>query len=89
MITREEINAVLYDKELMQMLSARLLPPARPDGFGVTAPEFAKANDINVHYARGVLTEAVQSGLLVKTTMRVKGGGKVQVYHKAGETWAE
>lgn len=58
----------------------------RPEGFGITAREYAAAKHCSLAAARSLLDKAVDEGLLVKTMMNVKGySGHPCVYHKPGE----
>ena len=73
----------VYDSRLLAELSKESnIPPVRPDGFGITVSEFARANSITINPARALLDAKVEAGELQKTEMRRCRGGTVSVYHK-------
>ena len=75
-------NLSLSDEELVAALTEELkVTPRRPDGFGVTAIEFAAKNHMADKTARKLLDSLVAEGKLKKTVMRHRWGVGA-VYHR-------
>lgn len=69
------------DEKLLDELRKKI-PPARPDNFGITAPEFSVAEHCSVNLARKMLNGLVEEGVLVMEKMR-DGKSCADVYHRS------
>ena len=71
---------IKYDKEVADLFS---LPPIRPEGFGISIPEFCEEKHCSKELARTILNKAVSDGVLECTQMRA-GRGRPMIYYKVG-----
>lgn len=66
----------ITESDLMSFIAAQLMSePRRPDGFGITPPEFAAQTGCSKDKATTDLIKLVTSGALVRRMMIAKNSG--------------
>lgn len=72
----------ISENELLEYINGLVeVTPERPQGFGITATEYARAHGMGHNKARLLLDNLVKDGKLKSQEMRDRGH-KGRVYHK-------
>lgn len=56
------------DSKVFELVDKHV-PPKRPKDFGMTAGEYARAKGISPHYARRILNDLLDAGIIEKAVM--------------------